>query len=241
MAATPTGHTEQAGWLSNLGATLLRRFERVGDLADLDAAVEAGRAAVAATPTGHPDQAMYLSNLGDALQTRFERVGEPVDAQTALDAWRKAAAVATAPVSARIRAGRSLGALAASQRRWPDTLDGYATAVGLLPLLVWRGVSRPSSEQLLAGWSGLAVDAAACAIAANRPDQPLQLLERGRGVLWSQLLEIRTDLHALREAHPDLAVRLDTVRADLNRPTPIDATADPGSTGSATDLALAHE
>lgn len=44
------------------------RFERVGDLSDLNAAIEAGRAAVTATPTDHPNQAMYLSNLGTTLR-----------------------------------------------------------------------------------------------------------------------------------------------------------------------------
>src|SRR5262249_16117715 len=62
--------------------------------------------------------------------------------------------------------------------------------------------------------------AAACAIAANQLDRAVELLEQGRGVLWSQLLETHTDLDALRQADPELAARLDTVRAALDHPTP---------------------
>jgi tetratricopeptide (TPR) repeat protein len=247
VQATPTAHPNRAWHLSYLGATLRVRFERVGELEDLDAAVLAGRAAVDATPTGHPNHAAYLSNLGTALQARFQRTAEPADAETALTAWREATAVAAAPVSVRIAAGQAWGALAASRRQWSDAVDGYAAAVGLLPLLVWRGVGRRSRERLLADWGGLAADAAACAIAADRPGLAVELLEQGRGVLWSQLLETRTDLDALREADPELAARLDTVRAALDRPTaPVDATSDgAGAAGPATEaearMALARE
>src|SRR5262249_46884578 len=90
----------------------------------------------------------------------------------------------------------------------------------------WRGTSRPSREQLLADWRGLATDAAACAIAAGQPDRAVELLEQGRGGLWSQLLETRTDLTALHESHSCLAARLDAVRANLDRPVTAPGDAD---------------
>jgi hypothetical protein len=43
-----------------------------------------------------------------------------------------------------------------------------------------------------------------------------ELLELGRGVMWSQLLETRTDILVLREACPDLAARLVVVRHALD-------------------------
>ena len=64
MAATPADHPDRAGWLSNLGGALQARFERAGDRADLDEAIDAGRQAVAASPADHPDRAGCLSNLG---------------------------------------------------------------------------------------------------------------------------------------------------------------------------------
>ena len=67
MDATPAGHPNLAGRLSNLGNALVRRFERTGDTADLDAAIDAGRQAVAASPAGHPNLATMLANLGNAF------------------------------------------------------------------------------------------------------------------------------------------------------------------------------
>ncbi len=47
LAPTPADHPDRAVTLSNLGAALQTRFERVGEIADLDAAIVAGREAVA--------------------------------------------------------------------------------------------------------------------------------------------------------------------------------------------------
>ncbi len=60
-------------YLSNLGRALRTRFERTGQLADLDQAITVGREAIDATPAGHPGRPGRLSGLGSTLQTRFER------------------------------------------------------------------------------------------------------------------------------------------------------------------------
>src|SRR5262249_61289249 len=101
VAATREDHTDRAPHLTNVGEALRARFERVGDLADINEAVVIGRAAVAATPTDHPDQTKYLRSLGKALQARFERVGDPANANEALNAWRGAAMVSNAPPTGR--------------------------------------------------------------------------------------------------------------------------------------------
>ncbi|MGB9227960.1 hypothetical protein, partial [Mycobacterium sp.] len=84
----------QALYLANLNAYLQTRFERTGALADLDAAIEAGRAAVAAAPAGHRDRVASLVNLSNSLQLRFERAGTLADLDEAIEARRTAAAAA---------------------------------------------------------------------------------------------------------------------------------------------------
>ena len=92
MAASPTDDPDHAGHLSYLCLVLLARFERVGDVADLNAAIVAGRTAVAATPADHPDRAGYLSNVGLALEARFRRTGEVTDLDEAVRMGRAAVA-----------------------------------------------------------------------------------------------------------------------------------------------------
>jgi hypothetical protein len=235
IAAAPVDHPDRAWMLSNLGIGLYLRSERTGELADLDAAMTVDRAAVDASPADHPDRARMLSNLAAGLQTRFRRIGDPTDAEAAMQGWREAAAVRTAPAATRILAARAWGTLAASLGLWSAALEGHAAAVNLLPLLAWRGAGRASRERLLGDWAGLAADAAGCAIAAGQRDRAVELLEQGRGVLWSQLLETRTDLTQLHRVAPELASRLDEVRVELDRPaspTTLDAAVAEESAGS---------
>jgi hypothetical protein len=62
--------------LNSLGNSLLTRFERLGDLGDLNKSVLRGEDAVYLTPDGHPDKPSWLNNLGNSLLTRFERLGD---------------------------------------------------------------------------------------------------------------------------------------------------------------------
>ena len=78
-------------YLSNLGTCLRARFERAGDDADLDAAIDAERQAADLTPPGHPNRAAILANLGNSLRIRFERAGDDADLDAAIDAGRQAA------------------------------------------------------------------------------------------------------------------------------------------------------
>ncbi|MEO3749412.1 CHAT domain-containing protein [Streptomyces sp. B6B3] len=102
--AIPADHPQRAAVLSDLLNALRIRYERVGELADLEDAITAGRAAVQATPTNHFQRAGRLSNLGAVLHLRFERVGELADLEDAIDRLR--AAVEATPTNDPDRAGR---------------------------------------------------------------------------------------------------------------------------------------
>ena len=93
-------------------------------------------------------------------------------------------------------------------------------AVGLLPTAAWHGLDRATREEQLAQFAGLATDAAACAVLDARPELAVELLEQGRSVLWTQALNLRSDLTRLTEKAPDLAERLDSIRVILDSPVP---------------------
>jgi len=91
LDAVPAGHPTRPTLLYNLGLGLFDRSLRTGGLRDLDAAVNATRAALEATPAGHPDRVAMLTNLGNALQARFDRNGDLADLDAAVTASRAAA------------------------------------------------------------------------------------------------------------------------------------------------------
>ena len=216
----PSDRSHLAATLSNLGIALRTRFEHTRDITDLDTAVDVGRRAVAANPPEPPQRAMHLFNLGTALRTRFEHAGTTGDLREAAGAWSQAAVSAGAPISVRLHAARACAQATVELDGPVAALGVYSGAFELLPLLAWRGISDGDRRHLLdGGAASLARDAAGCAIAAGDLPQAVEFLEQGRGVLWAQLLDGRTDLTDLEHAHPDLARQLHDCRAVLDQPT----------------------
>jgi hypothetical protein len=215
VALLPASHSHRPGLHSNLGLALHHRYQQAGEAGDLDESIRLLEAAVADTPVDHPDRVMYLTNLSAALESRFDRTRQQTDGRMARDRAMQAVGLRDAPVHERVKAGLTWGRISASTEDWADAADGYSAAIDLFPLLAWRGISRSSRQHLLEDWQMIANDGAACAIAAGDPERALQMLEAGRAVLWSQLLESRADLAMLRSAAPELAAELLQLREQL--------------------------
>jgi tetratricopeptide (TPR) repeat protein len=219
IAATPPDHPNLAGHLSNLGTALQTRFKHTSAVDDVREAVTVGREAVAATPPDHPDLAGHLSNLGTALQTQFEHTGAVDDVREAVGLWSRVAVSDTASAALRVKAAQVGAQAIAGLDGLAAALDLYRTAVELLPLLAWRGMSESDRRFLLdSEASFLARDAAAAAIAAGDHVLAVELLEQGRGVVWAQQLDTRTDLTDLENTRPDLAAQLHDCLTVLDRP-----------------------
>ncbi|MBO0884102.1 MAG: hypothetical protein J2P17_27980, partial [Mycobacterium sp.] len=218
--ACPPDHPNRPSILMDLATALLGRCYHVDDRAACDQAISVYIQATQLTREGEPRWATSRIALGHSLRKRSEITGQADDINSAFEWWRTVAAASAAPLSERIAAADAWGRFAAERGEWSQALAGYTTAVELLPMVAWRGARRADREQFLADWTGLATEAAACAIAAGEPRRALELLEQGRGVLWSQLLETRTDLTVLSATSPDLARRLADVRTALDSPPP---------------------
>jgi tetratricopeptide (TPR) repeat protein len=221
LGLTAPDDPDRAGRLSNLGNSHLRR----AGAGDLERALARLDEAVQAVPADHPDRTAFLTNRADAYAARFTRHADTADLAAALRDYRDAAD-GPAPALSRARAALRAGRLAASvDPGRNEALDGFAQAIDLVDQVVWRGLSRLDAERLLREFSGAASDAAACAIArggrdnaGGGPEQALELLERGRGILLGQSLDTRAAYDTLRAEHPGLAQRFATVQQALERP-----------------------
>ena len=101
--------SNRASLLAVLSQALTARFEAVGEPADLDEAVRAGRDAVGASRPGERRHFMIQSILGVALAMQFERNGEPADLDEAIIALRESAAAAPTRHAMRPRVLTNLG------------------------------------------------------------------------------------------------------------------------------------
>jgi hypothetical protein len=75
---------ERAAFESNLAAVLSDRYERTGQLADLNAAITSAEQAVRHTPPDDPDRVTYLGNLAVCMSDRYDRLGDLSDLDRAL-------------------------------------------------------------------------------------------------------------------------------------------------------------
>ncbi|WP_395292257.1 CHAT domain-containing protein [Kitasatospora hibisci] len=211
---TPPSHTDFPVMRLKLAAALRDR----GAPGDLDASVAILRRTVEDLDTRHgdPNIAHARSELAYSLVQRFEAGGGPEDVYEAGHAFRQSAETETATTRTRLFSASRWGGLAMVRGDAAEALAGYRTAVeDLLPRLADRGLSRDSRLAQIAQVPLLASDAAAAAIAVGDLPGAVRLLEQGRSVIWSQLLQTRTDRTELRDRHRALAEEFDAVCAAL--------------------------
>lgn len=206
--------------LLQLAETLRSRAEALGSEADLTESVELLRTLVDGYPAEHPAQISARTALAEALHKLFLATDDERLLAEALEVARGSVEVRTAPVHDRLRARATLGQVCGTRHDWEAARHWLTEAVRLLPRLAARDLHRTDQQYLLAREHGLAAEAAAYALEAGRPEQALEVLEHGRGVLLGRLLRSReTDVARLREHAPALAERFVRLR-DAEDPVP---------------------
>ncbi|MFD0024691.1 CHAT domain-containing protein [Streptomyces sp. NPDC058382] len=217
--------------LSNLGLALRTRHGLRAGLdgqpptADLDEAVRLSGRALSTAPPDAPDRAVYQVVAALALRdrARYDAAGTPGGAgpgragrlDLALDAARAAATHLRADVPTRMRAGLLWSDIAASAARYQEAMTAFETVIALLPRLAGRELRRADQEDRLGRYTGIAADAAACALHEGAPERAVAMLELGRGVLLSRELDLRADIGELRAQNPSLAREFEELRASL--------------------------
>jgi hypothetical protein len=220
-AVTPSTHVDHPVMRLKLAVALRDR----GDRDDLEASAAVLRRTAGELAVRRPDDpnlAHLRSELGITLMKRWSQGGVPAgDVHDALAAFRASAAGVTASTRTRLFSAFYSGKLGMLTGDIRGALADYRTAVEtLLPRLVDRGIPRASRLAQIAQLPLLASDAAAAAIAAGDLRRAVQLLEQGRSVIWSQMMQTRTDRTALRAEHPSAAAEFDAVCAALEGSQP---------------------
>lgn len=214
-AAQGGAPSDRSGQMLNVSLARRLYFEVSGDLDDLERSLEAGiRARELAVQ--ETDQAAASAALGRTLWLRYLSLGRMADAQAAIAMRREVATDPTAPPSMRIDSARAAGDGSMIIGDFGAASHMYGIALDLLSYLGLLGIDRRSQEHEAARLSGLAEDAAAAALSRHDPEQALYELDRGRGVLWRQSLDLRAPFPAGTEG----AGRRRHLRDELDRAVP---------------------
>ena len=216
LSTLPDEHPDRAMYLNNLGISLRSRYLQTGSLNDLDKAISMFEQAAASTPDETPNLSIYLNNLGDLLQTRFEKTNDSNDFEKAVGSMEKAVNVPTGPPLIRISAANATVPLLMGRNiSRADCL--LRTAVKLLPMMSPRDLKQQDQQYNLSRFAGLTSRAVSVALdAGERPCNALQLLELGRGVIASLLLDVRSDISILKSSNPKVAEEFENLRHTLD-------------------------
>ncbi|KAK8087920.1 CHAT domain-containing protein [Apiospora hydei] len=210
---------ELGGWLSDLGIFLGDRFSRTGDMDDLNRAVQVTEKGIKLTPQDHPELAGRLNNLGDRLGHRFSKEGSMEDLQKSQSCFLEALNATSAPLSERIKSGRTLLLFSEFLHEPRKSLEIAHKTIELVPLLTCRSLLNTDKEALLHQTAGLASDAAAFALQAGEDMfTAIELLETGRGLLLSSAYDLRTDVSSLENVSPRLAADFTVLQNKLDTP-----------------------
>ncbi|MFC6082638.1 hypothetical protein [Sphaerisporangium aureirubrum] len=184
----PDADPEAASRLSTLSLVLNRRFNGLRDPADLDAAIDAGRAAADATGRAEPLRARYLTNLAMTLTDRFELTGRITDLDEAREHAR-AAVDGPMPGTDRVAVLSNAGVVSNTHAQYTGDPGSLAMTVDVLTRAVEAcGPQHPLRARCLANLSSAlvtrydmfgaladidtAVDAAREAASATGPEHP---------------------------------------------------------------------
>ncbi|PWR14199.1 hypothetical protein DKT69_17505 [Micromonospora sicca] len=217
LALLPPEHPDQPRIRSSVADALYQRYLLGGDLDVLSGAVDLARQAVEETPTDHHWWPLRAGLLARAAADLARAGGSDADRARA-EAIATYAAIAASPVTdaqTRIAAERQQAGLAREAADPAARLAALERAVQGMTTSVSRSMAGRRRLGAIAKLGGLAAEAAAVAIAAEDTDSAVELLERGRGLLFHEALGIRGGWAQLRIVSPPLAAELDRIDQEL--------------------------
>ncbi|KAK5996037.1 Small ribosomal subunit uS17B-like protein [Cladobotryum mycophilum] len=214
--ATPTGHPAMCERLNSVAMRLHAMWKHTGDMKQLEESICVSRRAIELTPLHHPSLPKSLDTLGRTLRERYSKTRDMSDLQGARDSFVQAMSFSNSNVNTRVDIGSQLLAL------WgiiddPEAYELAKSAIDLVPLMTLRQLQNTDKRFLLSNAVGMASDATAIALHANKSAaDAIRLLETGRGVITRASFE-QHEIAMLRRSCPDLANSFTNLRNQLDK------------------------
>lgn len=212
--ATPKGRVDRFRKLRTLSLILFAKFRITEDPLDLRLAVAKGQASVKACPRDHSGRGEILVLFAENLYEFCHEPGREDFVELGLTLTDEARRSESSFLKDRCRAAM-FWAYFASINDLPAAVGAAGDTFRLLAAMDWHGLQITDRLSLLRGWSRFAAEAASWALDSADLPSAVRLLEEGRGLLWSQFTDIRSELDNIPVA--DLLVEeLKTIQVSLS-------------------------
>ncbi|EJD03200.1 uncharacterized protein FOMMEDRAFT_86160 [Fomitiporia mediterranea MF3/22] len=234
LVLLPEGHPNHSLSLNNLASSLSVRYEQNGRGEDLEEAIRLERAALKLRPEGHPDRSLSLRSLANYLYARIRNRWSMDEFEDCIQLLELAATHQFSGSLERLFAARRWAELARSHDH-NTTFAAYKAIILILQHALTISPTLREQHDFLTGKNvhrALTLEAASYAIEKNKLEQAIEVLEQGRGLLWSQLRGLRTPLDQLAETNKELVNRLRNINRRLEN---LATSYDPLTSGSIAD------
>ncbi|QRV96073.1 CHAT domain protein [Ceratobasidium sp. AG-Ba] len=184
------------------------------DTDDIVLSMRYAKQAVDILADDHVYKCTALRYLGNAQFCHFENLGDVDSLDEASKSFKTAAEQATGPPTERFSAAR-IWAYVMTIDSTVSPTKAFRSALELMHGYVWLGnsVQRRYNDVKVVG--SLAVEAASHAILWDEFESTVEILEMGRLIVWSQLLQLRAPVKDLHLVNPVLASRLIEVGQEI--------------------------
>ncbi|KAF9073527.1 CHAT domain-containing protein [Rhodocollybia butyracea] len=191
-------------WKHRLSETYLLRFRRVQDDGDLQEALRYSSEASESISSENP---VYTSIQLERAQVLEQTCKDDETVELVLERFRLGLQCSSSLPEIRMECALDLAKFAVKKQRFLDALDGYRTALALMPEVLWFGLNMSDPS--------IAANAAACSLFIGNAELAIELLEQGRSHLWSQAVYLTTDVSDLDKEHPGIATDFRLVSSRL--------------------------
>lgn len=214
-----TSHPDHPMLLDTLGTILASRYQKSGDIGDLEEAILMSGKAIQSLPNGHPHLIWLLFQRPYLLRCQYEATKRVELLDEAIRLMQQVFQTTSASPIMRANVATQLVELLLERG---DHQSGYilsTKAIDLLQLIHSRSLALDDRQWIVTHFLGLATLGCSFSLQVKQPlINGLQLLESGRGVILSLLMDDRSDTTKLKEAHPDLCSLYETLRLQVNTP-----------------------
>ena len=215
MEFRPIHHSRHCDSLNGIANALLSRFQKKGETRDLTQAVSYHRKVLELTPPSRRDYSLSLKNLAVTLSIQYQHQGDANDLQEAMSLFSEAATFPSQSPFRRFLNARSW-AHNADLHDHQSAMEAFETTLDILPELAAFGLDIQSRQKALTqGTDGMARKAAMHAIRSGKLGKAVEFLETGRGVFWSQFLNLRPSFEHLPNVGAELTQNLQTISTQL--------------------------
>lgn len=201
LQEVPQDYPERNSFLSSLG-DFLCLYPVTGESFHIREAVEVHSRALSTTAETHPNRAMYLINMAKVM---IQAGGPEFEAQSPLDLFIQALNHLNSPPLDRIVAGRKAFDIYVTAQKWDCAVQVAREVSKLFPLFVPRWLSRDDQQHALRNITSFTSQAASAILhAGGTPEEALQTLEVGRGVISGLSIDLKADISKLERCKPPL-------------------------------------